>query len=168
MTHKNSYVYLPPKDHKMDSIKCAGVIVIDLNIKKVILVKNIIKRYNKEYTNYSFPKGKIERGETKLAAATRELKEETGLDVSEIKVVKDKCIVEASAKGNPSIMYYIATTNSTKPFTFDPEEIVDVSWCSFEEAKSLLVDKRKKVLEEAFEIFSDEDIVYLEGKDFFS
>lgn len=58
--------------------------MIDSITKKVIIVKNIANRENNFVINYSFPKGGIQKGENYKEAAVRELKEETGINISEI------------------------------------------------------------------------------------
>jgi 8-oxo-dGTP diphosphatase len=60
-----------------DEIVAAGGIVID---KKSADQSLVLLVHRPEYDDWSFPKGKLDSGETIEQAALREVKEETGLD----------------------------------------------------------------------------------------
>ncbi len=63
----------------------AGGIVVNDN-KEVLLIKT---KNLKNETVITFPKGHIEKNESALEAAMREVKEETGVEASVIKKIKD-------------------------------------------------------------------------------
>lgn len=127
---------------------CAGIIVINGN--ETILVKN-------RRGNYSFPKGKIERGESIIDAAWRELQEETGLTSENIELVGNgnefKFIDEYSSRGNLSIRYFIGKLiKNVEKFTFDPQELQDVQFFKIEDISKLnnLRENRKTIAVSAF------------------
>lgn len=55
----------------------AGAILLNSDLTKVLLVRGL-----KEGASWGFPRGKLAAGETDAAAAAREVREETGLDVA--------------------------------------------------------------------------------------
>lgn len=128
-----------------NNVPCAGIIVFDKD--NTVLV-------NTEKGNYSFPKGKREKGETSLETAWRELQEETGLTKDYVKLIDDFCLDEQSRNGNLSIRYYVG--HLTKPyntFTFDKNELENVQWITVDNALKLekFVDKRKEILKQAYQ-----------------
>ncbi len=62
---------------EMDEIVASGGVVIDTKSADSPLVLLV---HRPEYDDWSFPKGKLDAGETIEQAALREVKEETGLD----------------------------------------------------------------------------------------
>lgn len=74
--HTTERVFLMEKN----TIKKAGAIIINRELKSVALVFRPTKN------DWTFPKGHIERGESEMDAMTREVLEETGMQV-EIKSV---------------------------------------------------------------------------------
>lgn len=69
----------------MDFIRASAVVIFNKN--KVLLVKH---KQASEHINdvYGLPAGRLEPGEKEIAAAIRELKEETGLTTQESNLVK--------------------------------------------------------------------------------
>lgn len=60
-------------------IKKAGGIILNNDRSRIAII------YRGNGNDWSFPKGHIEKGESPLDACTREIKEETGLDVELLK-----------------------------------------------------------------------------------
>jgi len=105
------------------------------------------------YKNWDFPKGEIEPGEDPFEAAKREVAEETGL--TNLKFYDD--FIETPPYSSGKIArFYIAqspTKNITLPVSVElgrPEHH-EYRWLSYEEAKSLLNERLKTVLEWADE-----------------
>jgi 8-oxo-dGTP pyrophosphatase MutT (NUDIX family) len=103
------------------------------------------------YKNWDFPKGLVEPGETELAAAKREVEEETGLaDLDYPFGDEFKETVPYSA--NKVARYYLAETGAEKielPVSAElgrPEHH-EYRWVSFDEAEELLPPRLFVILE---------------------
>jgi 8-oxo-dGTP pyrophosphatase MutT (NUDIX family) len=122
---------------------CFGFIVLDLKNKKTILVETPEK-------HLSFPKGKYEKKKDKsyLDCAYRELEEETGIHLDNIKIIPGLILSEITPKGNCNIQYFVCVCSNTfNEFNFDPKEISSVKWYGFEQVNNLpnLKQQRKDV-----------------------
>ena len=94
-------------------IESAGVVVIDNSseIPTVLCVR--------AYSNWDFPKGHLEEGETHIEAAVRELEEETTLSLQDIKLngLKAPAVTYGTGKGKKTATYFLADRTSEKnPF----------------------------------------------------
>jgi len=103
------------------------------------------------YKNWDFPKGLIERGESELDAAKREVTEETGLaDLAYPFGEEFKETVPYA--GNKVARYYLGETDAEKiELPVSPElgrpEHHEYRWVSFDEAEDLLPPRLAVVLE---------------------
>ena len=103
------------------------------------------------YKNWDFPKGTIEPGEDALAAARREVEEETGLAALEYPFGQEFKETLPYA-GNKVARYYLAQTDAEKiELPVSPElgrpEHHEYRWVSFDEAEDLLPPRLAAVLE---------------------
>lgn len=100
-----------------------------------------------------FPKGHAEGDETPVAAATRELAEETGIVDVEIKqdtsftvaysFVHDGVLIEKS------VVYFLGIVSDPATHISQPHEIKEIRWCLFKEAVALLSHQNSKEVLEA-------------------
>jgi 8-oxo-dGTP pyrophosphatase MutT (NUDIX family) len=103
------------------------------------------------YKNWDFPKGLVEPGEDALAAARREVLEETGLaDLAW--PFGDEFKETLPYSGNKVARYYLAETDAEKiELPVSPElgrpEHHEYRWISFDEAEDLLPPRLGVVLE---------------------
>ena len=103
------------------------------------------------YKNWDFPKGMVEPGEEALAAARREVAEETGLGELEFPF-GDEFRETVPYAGNKVARYYLAETEAEKiVLPVSPElgrpEHHEYRWVSFDEAEELLPPRLAIVLE---------------------
>lgn len=92
-----------------------------------------------KYQDWSLPKGKADPGEDDLAAALREVREETGLDCvagNELPAVR-----YADRFGRPKVVRYWAMTPANGSFT-PHDEVDEVRWVSVDDAARLLTYAR--------------------------
>lgn len=110
---------------------------------------------HKEGSHWGFPKGKINPGETALEAATRELKEETGLSVS--KILLEKPLMEQYQFRRKkqliikTVQYFPALVEGD--LQLQEEEIREAKWLTVEEAMQQLSFKEARhILQEVLRL----------------
>lgn len=122
----------------MKKEKSCGSIII--NDKKVLLV------YEKDRNFWGFPKGHIEKNETEIETAIREVKEEVGLD---IEILKEKRYEFKYYVGNNIEKTCVLFVSFPKTFNVKNQESeIELSkWFTFEEAlETLTYDSQKEIL----------------------
>ena len=109
--------------------KSCGAIVIHKHGDrcKILLVRNHNGR------NYSFPKGHVEQGETEEQTAIREVKEETGLDITIIPSFREVADYCPFGKIRKRVVFFMAQTMSDKVH-IQEEEIDSYIWVDLNEA----------------------------------
>ncbi|MFP4511330.1 MAG: NUDIX hydrolase [Actinomycetota bacterium] len=88
------------------------------------------------YRDWSFPKGKVERGETAAQAALREVREETALRCELAAYLGTVTYLDEAA--SPKLAHYwVMTVVGADPFVPD-DEIADRRWFSIPRAAEVL------------------------------
>lgn len=118
------------------------------NIKYLVLKRKL------NWRGYEFPKGGIERGESRFEAVKREIFEETGLSVKKIKnhhkkgkwnyknIVKER----PGLKGQSWSLFSVEV--NSQDVKVDPREHVSFEWLDYESAlKKLTFENQKKCLQ---------------------
>ena len=123
---------------------CGGIIFYKTKQNtKILLVKNNNGRY------WSFPKGHIEDGETEQETAIREIKEETGLDVtlvSDFREISEYCPFGKIRKRGV-FFWARAFTDNVK---IQEEEIDSYIWVDLQQARKLCsYDNDLRIIEKA-------------------
>ena len=77
------------------------------------------------YQDWSLPKGKLDRGETPLQAAVREVKEETGYRA---KVLRFAGAFGYEVKGAPKVVLFWMMKPLKQGAILDPLEVCEVKW----------------------------------------
>jgi bis(5'-nucleosidyl)-tetraphosphatase len=126
----------------------AGIIVYYQDILDGRIDRNyVVLHYRRGY--WDLPKGKLEGEETNLEAATRELKEETGL-TAHIHPDFEQCITyifkdQQGELVNKTVAYFVGRV-STKEVILSPEHLY-YKWLPFKEAvKQLTYPNAQQVL----------------------
>lgn len=116
--------------------KSCGCIII--NNDKVLLVKH-------NQGHWDFPKGHVEKGETEVETAIREVKEETNLDVSVQK--ERRYVVEYYPEENikKEVVYFLATNTSSEVIPQE-SEIEKIEWVKLDEAENKITYNTSKEL----------------------
>ena len=137
---ENWFDYSPFKD----KVKVSAGIILVLNNSKILLVHPTKSKW---YETYSVPKGGVNKGESNIDAAIRELKEETSLIITANMVsnLKDPIIIEYKNKNGKKykklVLYkvYINSLNDigmiTEVVPKDKLQLEEVDWCGFLDKK---------------------------------
>lgn len=114
-------------------VRAAGGLVWELvNGELVVLVV-----HRPHYEDWSFPKGKLDAGETDLQGAVREVEEETGFHVVVGEELPEVDYIDH--KGRPKTVVYWAMQRADQRETFVANDEVDeVRWLGVDEARALL------------------------------
>lgn len=103
----------------------------------------LIKHLNSGH--WSFPKGHVEAGETEYETASREVREETGIDIIIYPTFRE--IVSYSPKKDTfkDVVYFLA---KAKNFDCTPQEdeISEVKWVEIDRALQLLTYENDKII----------------------
>lgn len=123
--------------------------------------------YSKRNDEWGFPKGHIEKGETELETAKREIEEETG--ITEIVFNKTfRCTDSYKIKGtlpetfgrivDKNVIYYLGKTETDFNMCCD-DEIGQCKWMKYEDAiKYLKYEKQKELLKKAYNFLKEEKL----------
>jgi 8-oxo-dGTP diphosphatase len=124
---------VPPVSERVDA--AGGVVERD---GRVLLV------HRPRYDDWSFPKGKLDPGESFEDAALREVQEETGLRCT---LGRELPSAEYEVNGRPKLVRYWVMT-ALAELDFAPnDETDDLRWVTPDEARSLLsYDRDRDVL----------------------
>ncbi len=125
---------------------CGAVIYRKINEDiRYLLIKN------RRSSNWSFPKGHVENGETLEETAKREVLEETGLHLSIIPGFQSKSEYSIQNRIQKTVQIFVGTTKDTKTI-IQPEEIEDYIWLTYENAyNNLKFENDKAILKSARE-----------------
>lgn len=140
----------------------AGVIIFIRQKKKI---KYLLLKHSEKYWN--FPKGHIEKGESELAAAKREVWEETGIRKMAIlpgfkgeekyyyRLAKDFTrVFKRHKKIFKTVFFYLARTSTSKVDI--SREHLGYAWCEFDKAmQKLRYQASKDILKKADKFLHD-------------
>lgn len=137
---------MPEKQYPEPTV---GVLI--LNLQGEIMLVDSHKWNNK----YSIPGGHIELGETAEQTCIREVKEETNLDIYDIKyVLTQECVYDTNFYKKKHFIFldYIAKTDKTDDIILN-EEHEDYIWINPQESLKLSLNPyTKKLIEKYLEV----------------
>ena len=130
--------------------KSCGCIIFKKENEKIkfLVIKQVLG-------HYGFPKGHVERNETEKETALREVKEETGLDISFLGDYRKVITYSPRANTIKDVVYFIGTV---KGGTLKPqeEEVSLIKWFDFEDAyKTITYKDDKNILLSAYNYIKD-------------
>lgn len=110
---------------------------------RFLLIKNC------RSAHWGFPKGHVERGETDIDTAKREVLEETGLNINIVDGFVERSEYKIGGKVDKNVLIFLASTTDTQT-VIQKEEISDYVWLKFPQAvNALKFDNDKHILKKA-------------------
>jgi 8-oxo-dGTP pyrophosphatase MutT (NUDIX family) len=95
--------------------------------------------------HWSFPKGHVEPGETERQTARREVKEETGLDVSLLDHFRELVSYSPKPGVTKDVVYFLGKTDREET-VMQPEEVSEIRWVDMSAAHEFLTYYNDKQL----------------------
>ncbi|MBN2300342.1 MAG: NUDIX domain-containing protein [Acholeplasmataceae bacterium] len=95
--------------------------------------------------HFGFPKGHVEKNESEVMTAYREVKEETGLDIKIFNHIKGQTRYSPRPGVVKDVVYFLAQAQSVV-LNKQVEEIADIKWVDETEVVNMLSHKTDKML----------------------
>lgn len=122
------------KYHQLDYPNESVVALLLNSRNEICFIKSL--RYTTQKIEWELPAGGVEKGEDVLAAAKREVVEETGFKVRSLKFVHTYNPSNGMSNQNAHIVF--GEVEEEKQEEFDTDEVGEVCWLSLEEIKDLI------------------------------
>lgn len=129
-----------PDDAPTDLIRAAGGVVIRFVSSERVEIACV---YRDARGDWTFPKGKLDEGETFEQCALREVREETGLECRLIRFIGTTSYVHR--RGRPKIVAYYLMVAESGEFTPN-EEVDELRWVPLEHVRDRLTWDRDQEL----------------------
>lgn len=131
----------------MKKEKSCGAVIFKKENNQILYF--IVRHNTDKYIYWNFPKGHIEPGESEEETAIREVKEETGMDISFVPGFRQEVSYISPTKDYPvdkTVVYFLAKPMSEDIMLAD-YELRDYQWADYNQALDLLTHNSvKKVL----------------------
>ena len=115
---------------------------------EILLIKHINSGH------WSFPKGHVEKGETEVETAQREILEETGIDVIIDSSFRETVSYSPKRGIQKVVVYFLAKAKNTD-YTPQEEEIAEIRWVEIGRAQTVLsYENDKSIVSKAKAIIS--------------
>ena len=130
----------------------------------IVVVQCVAGRYSylllRAYRYWDFPKGRIEQDETPLAAARREVTEETGLQTLEFRWGQEFLETEPYTHGKIARYYVAEAHGEPVSLPLNPQlgrpEHHEFRWCEYTQARQLLGPRVQRVLDWAHALIGND------------
>lgn len=128
--------------YNLESEKSCGAVIYNQNIEKYL----IVKMHN---GNWGFPKGHVEKNETEIETAIREIKEETDIDIKIKENFRETIKYIPNENTIKEVVFFLGIVDHEK-LKINSNEIENFKWCTYEESLKLITYKvQRDVLEKA-------------------
>jgi len=102
---------------------------------KVLLLEHLLR----PYSGWGFPGGFIDRGESPSAAVIREVREETGIEIADVRLVEVRTVDRH--------LEFIYSARGEGPGEILSNEILDLRWFAADEVPKGLTRRELRILE---------------------
>ena len=146
----------PPESYNLECLyehSCGAVVFRQIKGEyRFLLIKN------RRSTHWGFPKGHMEKGETREETAIREVLEETGVHIHIYEGFCSESEYRIGAKIEKRVEVFLASTEDTQT-VIQKEEIEDYIWLRYPEAYEMLkFDNDKEILSSVKEYMEEHGI----------
>jgi len=133
-------IYFNGTEGKIDAVIIVAIHAVE---NKLVVIKQFRVPLN-DYV-YEIPAGLIDFGEDFETTVSRELKEETGLDLIKIDYnkTKSKAYISTGMTDESAALVYCTCQGEISKAYLEPDEDIEVMLLSKQEAKSLITSKEK-------------------------
>jgi len=126
---------------------CGAVVFRNFDsVRKFLLIKN------KRSSHWGFPKGHIEKGETKIDTAKREVLEETGLHINIFDGFEMSSDYKIAGRVEKNVTIFLASTYDTNT-VIQEQEIEDYIWLEYAQALDMLKFENDKAILKSAQVF---------------
>ncbi len=125
---------------------CGGVVFRSFDTIRQYLLVHMLSGH------WSFPKGHVETGETEVDTASREIKEETNLEVKIIPGFRETITYSPKSWVIKEVVYFLCEPKSAK-IVPQAEEVQNVKWFDYEEALDKLTYQKDRNILQLAEAF---------------
>ncbi len=120
---------------------CGALVVRTFENKTYLLVLR-----HKYSGNWSFPKGHVEKGESETQTALREVKEETGLDITLIDGFRESVVYYPKPNIRKQVVYFLGTVPESVNVCRQEDEISEIKWVKLDNAQHIVTFRNDKWL----------------------
>ncbi|MEY8829427.1 NUDIX hydrolase [Sedimentitalea sp. XS_ASV28] len=123
-----------------------GAIAVVMSDGHVLLAR---RRNPPDAGLWGFPGGHVEYGETALAAAARELKEETGIVATPVDYITNIDVILWDADGNPAVQYLLAVVlcEYVGGTPCPADDVEEAAWVPFDHVRRGDIPMSDRVIE---------------------
>ncbi len=138
----------------MRTEKSCGAIIFKkikpINSEKESLVFLIVREIKKHGGHWNFPKGHVEKDETELETAKREIMEELKMEIDIIDGFREEIKYRVKINKSEKTVIYFLAIPKTEQIELQKSELADFAWLGYEEClKKLTFENSKELFKNA-------------------
>ena len=137
---------------------CGAIVLRHAPDKDGRMQRYVLMIKHSQASNHSFPKGHVEKGETEIETAVREVLEETGVSIKITSDFRHPVYYKPRPGAKKEVVYFLALTEQVET-TPREGEVVHVEWVEVDRATRLLAHENdRRVLSHAIDHFNKKGV----------